>query len=110
MGPKLAGADTAHNAARYRFALPFAKDCWSLSAHRCGGKHKRPFFILAKRSHERIGHENGKIEAPEFTRLLFDADELFDVRMVAPQRGHHGAPPGARGEDGRAHCVPNPHE
>lgn len=74
------------------------------------GEDQRPCRIGLHGAHEVVGYQDRKVESGQRIRLALRIDELFDIRKVAAQRGHHGAAACAGGEDGGAHGIPDPHE
>ena len=69
-----------------------------------------PVGIFPNRLHEGVGDQDREVEPAQPRRVALGIDEGLDIRMVAAQRAHHGAAPGAGAHDGPAHGVPDVHE
>ena len=73
-------------------------------------KNQIPIEILFHSRHKRVGDQNRQIKHVEPARLLLSRYKVFDVRMIAAHRPHHGASAMARAHYGAAHRIPNIHE
>ncbi len=74
------------------------------------GKYEIPRRVAADGVHEGIGYQHRKVEISEPLRIRFRRDERFDIRVIAPERRHHGAAPLSGRHDRPAHRVPDVHE
>ena len=80
--------------------------------HAVGGaaERKLPGRVLLDRLHEGVGDQYREVEHAQALGVLLGRNEVLDVRMVAAQGAHHGAPARAGAHDGAAHGVPDVHE